>query len=121
MELRKHYERAVCGTTLCCDVIQMGKDYAVCLWDEKGGHIGSVCMSVARPSLTGNGISATTSVLNCIGHKEESIARSFSEAVAIRNNCTAVCSCGIHLDGITPEMISEIQEACEEIKKQIIC
>ncbi len=120
MELKRHYEKSVCGTTIFCEIIRMGRDYTVCLWDRTGGHVDSVCMSVARPSLTGEGVSATTSVLNGLGHKEESIAREISGAVAVQENCTAVCSCGIHLDGITPGMIEEIVKACQEIKTELL-
>ncbi len=120
MGMRRYYEKSVCGTTLHCEVIEMGRDYTVCLWDEAGGHVGSVCLSAARPSLTGKGISATTSVLNCLGHKEEVVAREIAEAVATQKNCTVVCSCGLHLDGISPEMIGEILKACRELKEMIL-
>ncbi|MCD8361846.1 MAG: hypothetical protein LUC98_02590 [Lachnospiraceae bacterium] len=120
MELKQHYEKEVCGIVLICELIQMGRDYTICLWDSRGGHIGSVCMAVARPSLASNGISATSSVLNLSGHKEEGIARRFAEAVAVRENCTAVCNCGIHLDNIRPEQITMIEEACEEFLQEIV-
>ncbi|MCD8090018.1 MAG: hypothetical protein LUD81_05245 [Clostridiales bacterium] len=120
MEMKKRYEKTACGIRLFCDVIKMGRDYTICLWNETGGHVGSVCLSVARPSLTGSGTSATTSVLNCAGHKDELIAREIAEAAAVKGHCTAVCSCGVHLDGITPKQISEISEACRELKKELL-
>ncbi|MCD7812865.1 MAG: hypothetical protein LUH20_02205 [Lachnospiraceae bacterium] len=118
--LRLSYEKEACGITLLCDVIPMGRDYTICVRDAKGGHVGSTVMSIARQSLTGEGISATSSVLNRVGHKDDEVARMLAEAVAIQKNCTVVCTCGIHLDGITPDQIQEILDACGELEQMIL-
>jgi len=118
--LSRSYAKSVCGITLLCDVIPMGRDYTICVRDDKGGHVGSAVMSIARQSLTGEGISTTTSVLNRVGHKDDEVARMLAEAVAIQNNCTVVCTCGIHLDGITLEQIQEIMDACGELEQMIL-
>lgn len=106
--------------SLTCRVISMGRDYAVTVCGGSLPHVGSVVMAQARPSLTGSGTSATSSVLNCVGHKDETIARMFAEKIAVRGNCTAVCACGIHLDGITEEQLAGIQEGCDDLLKQIL-
>lgn len=108
------------GHSLFCNVIPMGKDYALAVYGGERPHIGSVVMAVARPSLTGEGISATSSVLNGIGHKDETVARAFAEAVAIRKECTAVCACGIHFDNITREQIEIVQETAQRLLKQVL-
>lgn len=118
--MHKVYRTQVCGITIRCDVIRMGRDYAVTLQDEQAGHIGCTTLSAARPSLTGRGISATTSVLSCMGHKDEEIARRFSEATAVKAKASAVCTCGIHIDGITGEQIKEILAACERLKEDVL-
>ena len=105
---------------LTCQVISMGKDYAVTVCGGSLPHVGSVVMAQARPSLTGSGTSATSSVLNCVGHKDEAIARMFAEKIAIRGNCTVVCACGIHLDGITEEQLAGIQESCDGLLERIL-
>lgn len=120
MELNRHYEVPVCGITLLCDVIAMGRDYTICVRDDRCGHVGSAALSVSRPSLTGQGVSATTSVLNCLGHKDDAIACRFAEAVAVQQRCTAVCTCGVHIDGITPAQIREILAACEELQDRVL-
>ncbi len=117
---RREYQKQVCGITILCDVIPMGPDYTICIRDDKNGHIGSTVMSVARPSLTGEGISATSSVLNRLGHKDEKIARQIAETVAAHQNCTVVCTCGIHIDHIQPDEIRKILDACRELEERIV-
>lgn len=105
---------------LTCRVVPMGRDYTVTVCGGTLPHIGSVVMAQARPSLTGSGTSATSSVLNCVGHKDEVIARMFAEQIAVCGNCTAVCSCGIHLDGITEEQLAGIQESCSSLLERVL-
>ena len=105
---------------LICRVIPMGKDYTVTICGGTLPHIGSAVMAQARPSRTGQGVSATSSVLNCIGHKDEAIARMFAEKIAVHGNCTVVCACGIHLDNITEEQLVGVQESCERLMKRVL-
>ncbi|MDO4274336.1 MAG: hypothetical protein Q4D16_11755 [Eubacteriales bacterium] len=116
----KTYEKAVCGIKLICDVILMGRDATLILRDNKSAHIGCTVLAIARPSLTGKGISATTSVINCIGHKDDVIARRFAEAAAIKTEATAVCTCGIHIDSLTENQIQLVLETCEELLLMVL-
>ena len=95
-------------------------DCTICIWGGDTPHVGSVVMSTARPSLTGSGVGVTSSVLNGIGHKDEYVARKFAEAAAEKFVCTAVCSCGIHIDGITPAQMQEVSVVCDKLLKQVI-
>lgn len=97
---------------LQCDVIPMGKDLTVLLYGGDIPHIGSTVLSIPRASLTGDGLSATSSVLNCLGHKDDVLARIFAERIAVRSNHTTVCICGIHVDGLSAEGIHAIYESC---------
>ncbi|MBQ3425056.1 MAG: hypothetical protein IJH38_07660 [Clostridia bacterium] len=108
------------GYILCCDIVPMGKDYTLAVYGGAAPHVGSVVMAIARPSLTGEGISATSSVLNCVGHKDEAVARIFAEAVAKAKGCTAVCACGIHVDDISPEQMDAIHRASERLLKRVL-
>ncbi|MCD8018464.1 MAG: hypothetical protein LUF92_02430 [Clostridiales bacterium] len=108
------------GCPLTCQIIPMGKDYTIAVYGGELPHVGSVVMAQARPSLTGEGISATSSVLNGIGHKDEAVARRFAETIAIRGNCTAVCACGIHVDDITPMQLGQIQATGEKLLTQCL-
>ena len=108
------------GLPVFAQLVQMGKDCTICVWGGDTPHVGSVVMSTARPSLTGSGVGVTSSVLNGIGHKDEYVARKFAEAAAEKFVCTAVCSCGIHIDGITPAQMQEVSVVCDKLLKQVI-
>ncbi len=108
------------GLPVFAQLVQMGKDCSICVWGGDTPHVGSVVMSSARPSLTGSGVGVTSSVLNGIGHKDEYVARKFAEAAAEKFVCTAVCSCGIHIDGITPAQLQEVSVVCDKLLKQVI-
>lgn len=107
-ENRLYTEFAFDSCPLTCQIISMGNDFSIAVYGGELPHVGSVVMAQARPSLTGKGISATSSVINSVGHKDEAAARMFAEAVAIQENCTAVCVCGIHMDDATCEQLKLI-------------
>lgn len=98
------------GYQICCDVIPMGRDYALAVYGGDTPHIGSVVMSTVRPSLTGVGSGVTSSVLSGIGHKDDVVAKMFAEAVALKAACVVTCSCGIHVDDITSSQIELVKE-----------
>lgn len=108
------------GMTVNCHVIPMGKDYTLAVYGGDTPHVGSVVMSIARPSLSGEGISATSSVLNGVGHKDEAVARLFAEAIAKAKNCTAVCACGIHVDAITTEQLELVRACCGRLLRRVL-
>ena len=108
------------GYSVCCQIIPMGKDYTLAVYGGDAPHVGSVVMATARPSLTGEGVSVTSSVINGIGHKDEEVGRIFAETVAKAKFCTAVCSCGIHVDDIRPEQIAVVMEGCKRLLGQVV-
>ncbi|MGI6732150.1 MAG: hypothetical protein ACOX5F_09740 [Anaerovoracaceae bacterium] len=84
-------------------------------------HIGAVAISTPRPSLKDSEkLSCTTSIYNCIGHKDDVIAKKFSEALCLRYNCVTVVSAGIHLDNITPAGIQQFQQLSAELLDKVI-
>lgn len=106
---------------LSCDIIFQGKDITLAVYGGDTPHVGSVVLSIPRPSLTGHGISVTSSVLNVVGHKDETVARWFAESVAVKKECTVTCSCGIHVDNITTEQLAALKESCSRLLEKIIC
>lgn len=106
--------------TVNCEIIHMGKDYTIAVYGGDTPHVGAVVMSVARPSLTGNGIGVTSSVLSGMGHKDDVIAKWFAEEIAKKTASTVVCSCGIHVDDITPEQIEQVQKSCGILLQKIL-
>lgn len=92
-------------TTLDPSIKHLGACVVVCVSGGDEPHIGSVVLAEARASLTGEGTSATSSVLNRLGHKDEFVARTVAETLAAELNTTVCCICGIHKDNATPEDI----------------
>lgn len=79
-------------------------------------HIGAVAISTPRPSLKNpENLSFTTSVFNCIGHKDDVIAKLFSEALCLRYNCVVVVSAGVHIDHISIQEITQLQQLSAEL------
>lgn len=113
-------ERIGGGYPVSCQAVSMGQDYTICVWGGDTPHVGSVVMSVARPSLTGEGTGVTSSVINGMGHKDEYVARKFAEAAAVKYNCTAVCTCGIHIDNITKEQLKNVADACDRLLTRLL-
>ena len=89
-------------------ITPMGPDYTIAIQGGSHPHIGSVVMAIPRPSLSGSGISATASTLNHIGHKDDVIATDVAKEIASRLNTVVVCSCGIHFDDASAELIEGI-------------
>ena len=60
----------------------IGEDVLICLKGGERPHLGCVVQTEPRVSLTGDGsVSATSSVLNFPGHKDEVICRWMAEKV----------------------------------------
>lgn len=98
----------------------VGKDLLVCINGGSRPHIGSAVLSQPRPSLTGDGtISATSSVMNLTGHKDEFICRSVGEYLCRSLNTPVVCTGGFHVDGITREQIQEVTEAADSLAQEL--
>lgn len=113
-------EEIFSGCFICCDVVQMGNDCTIAVYGGDAPHVGSVVMATACPSPTGEGIRVTSSVLNAVSHKDEVVARTFAETVAKSRRCTAVCSCGIHIDNISPEQIKLVQSSAQRLLGQLL-
>ena len=81
--------------TIEVSIEHLGACVVVCVSGGDEPHIGSVVLTEARASLTGEGTSATSSVLNRLGHKDEFVARTVAETLAAALDTTVCCICGI--------------------------
>ena len=98
----------------------VGKDLLLCINGGSRPHIGSAVRSQPRPSLTGDGtISATPSVMNLTGHKDEFICRKIGENLCRSLNTTVICTGGFHVDGITREQIREVTDAADALAREL--
>lgn len=113
-------ERVFDDYWVSCEIITMGKDCTVALYGGDIPHVGCAVLSIARPSLTGEGVGVSTSVINCLGHKDEVIARQFAEALAKERDATVVCICGIHIDHLMPNQLKAIQKGCDRLLARLL-
>ena len=107
----RHLQAELSFSTLSLDLYPVGEDIAAVLYGGDKPHIGCTVLAVPRPSLTGEGMSCTSSVLNVTGHKDEILCRLVAETLCKRHGVTVSCCGGFHQDGITKEEIAEVQNA----------
>lgn len=109
------------GCSLEVSAAFVGEDILVCLQGGERPHLGCVVQTEPRESLTGDGsVSATSSVLNYPGHKDEVVCRYVAEKISRELKRRVVCTGGFHKDGITIEEIREVQRAVETVTEKIV-
>lgn len=112
-------KQLTCGV-LCAEAALLDGSCHILVYGGQSPHIGCTVLAEPRPSLTGDGsVSATASVLNVCGHKDEAICRLLAETVARRTGRVTVCAGGFHLDGITPEQIKEVSAAARALAEEL--
>lgn len=103
------------------EVLCIGEDILVSVWGGTKPHIGSVVMSIPRPSLKDpNMISTTSSVFNCTGHKDEAIARLLSENIAAALNRLTIATAGFHIDTINKNGLRLIMKNAKSLSTIIL-
>ncbi len=102
-----------CGrVTLEALTVPMGDDLCLVITGGDRPHLGAVALAQARPSIQDSSkVSASTSVLTVLGHKEDLLARSAAQCLAAGLNRTVVVCCGIHVDAILPDELRFVEEA----------
>ena len=81
---------------LIVETENIGKDLLITVRGGTRPHIGCCVLAQPRPSLAGDGkVSATSSVLNVVGH---------------------VCTGGFHVDNMTGAQIEELLAAVKELE-----
>ncbi|MGI9861015.1 hypothetical protein SDD30_06475 [Moorella naiadis] len=93
-----------------CRIFITGEGFIVHLLGGEKTHVGAVALGIPRPSLRGEGTSATTSVLTLTGHKDDEVARPAAATLAAACQAPVVVVAGIHLDGATPGELVQLQE-----------
>ena len=113
------YELELSFSRIIVEITDVGEDKLVVVYGGDKPHIGSVVLSVPRLSLRNDGsISATSSVINVTGHKDEVICRTIAEMIASEYNCIVTCTGGFHVDDITEEQLKEIGEKLRKFNFQ---
>jgi hypothetical protein len=105
---KDQYSRIIIDFT----AVPMGNDLCVVIAGGEVPHLGAVAVAQARPSLKDDTkLSASTSVITLLGHKEDVIARNVAHGLAAKLNKNVAVCCGIHVDDITPDELSFIEDA----------
>ena len=100
--------------------VRLGGDLCVTLAGGEREHIGAVALSQPRPSLEGGGaVSASTSVLTLLGHKEDDLARELAAMLASRLGAVVCLACGIHLDGITGDELAAVPDLARALAETL--
>jgi len=99
----------------------IGRDIVVIISGGDQPHIGSVAIAIPRPSMADpSRMSATCSCFNFIGHKDDCIAKTVAEKIAIAAKQNTVVTAGIHIDDIQDSEIKDIVLAAESLAEQLI-
>lgn len=116
MEWTLSKRRELSFSFLEVSAVFIGSDILLCVQGGEKPHVGCIVQAVPRESLTGDGtLSATSSIINVTGHKDEFLCRELAEQVCQSSGAVVVCTGGFHMDGITKEQIREVLEAVKEV------
>jgi len=103
------------------EAVSMGADYCLVITGGDRPHLGAVALSTPRPSLADpQKISASTSVLTLVGHKEDDVAKKIAHQFAAKLERHVVVACGVHLDGITKNELAVMEQMLEELAEQLL-
>lgn len=84
-------------------------------------HVGSIAVALPRPGLDDpTKVSATTSVFNIPGHKDEEIARPAAQLLASKLNKVVVVVAGVHVDGATEEEVSHLITNSKRVTEKLL-
>ena len=99
----------------------IGDDVVISVWGGNRPHVGTVAIALPRQSLKEPAkVSATSSIFTLLGHKEDVIAKEFSERLSSALNRVVVITVGIHQDRIDEEGIGKFIGNCEKMFGQIL-
>jgi len=91
--------------------IFMERGAVLCIFGRESPHVGAVALAVPRPSLKDpRRLSATSSVLTVVGHKEDEIVKPLSEEAAKKLNLTTVVVAGLHVEKASDRDIEALKE-----------
>lgn len=103
-----------------CLVVAAGPDAVIAVSGGDAPHVGSTACAEPRPSLAGAGASATVSVLNRTGHKDDAVACELARRVCVATGGAVSCSCGIHIDGAAPSDLQDVVDAVPALADEAV-
>ena len=96
---------------LQAEIIPCGEDLCILFSGGDRPHIGAVALGVWTSSANDSEkMSATASLVSVPGHKESQLALAAAEKLSIVAKRTVVVTVGIHIEDISPELITRVVE-----------
>ncbi|MCF8095267.1 MAG: hypothetical protein K9J79_07890 [Desulfobacteraceae bacterium] len=106
---------------ITAEAVWIGADLLVIIHGGERPHIGAVAAAQPRHSLKNpENLSATSSVLTYLGHKEDTLAKTASETIAVALNTNVVVTAGIHWDMIGEADIETVMENSQNLIANMI-
>jgi hypothetical protein len=99
----------------------VGEDLVISIWGGNRPHVGTVAIALPRKSLREpEKVSSTSSVFTLLGHKEDIIAKEFSEKLSSALNKVVVVTVGIHQDRIDQRGIDKFIDNCDRAFGEVL-
>lgn len=109
------------GYTLQGTVITLDSDDVIVVLGGGRDHIGAIGLAIPRPSLEDpKGISATTSVLTMLGHKDDEPAKYVGEKIAAATKRNIAVIAGVHYDNLAFTDLEILRELWVSLSEKII-
>lgn len=119
--MNKVVENVAGRVAIKMEAVSMGEDYCLVITGGDRPHLGAVALSTPRPSLADSQkLSASTSVLTLVGHKEDDVAKKLAHLFAANLDRHVVVACGVHLDGITKNEFAVMEAMLEQLAEQLL-
>jgi len=96
---------------LQAEVVSCGEDLCILISGGDRPHIGAAALGVWTGGANNPGRqTATASLISVPGHKEGPLALDAAEMLARILERTVAVTVGIHIEGITPDLITRVEE-----------
>ncbi|MCD6292258.1 MAG: hypothetical protein J7M09_02230 [Deltaproteobacteria bacterium] len=115
------YSKKKSGYILQGTIIFLDNNDVIVVITGGADHIGAVGLAIPRPSrLDPNSISATSSILTMLGHKEDELVKYVSEKLAAATQQNIIVIAGVHYDDLALQDLEVLRELWIPLTDRII-
>ena len=115
------YSKKKSGYILQGTIIFLDNNDVIVVITGGADHIGAVGLAIPRPSrLDPNSISATSSILTMLGHKEDELVKYVSEKLAAATQQNIIVIAGVHYDDLALQDLEVLRELWISLTDRII-